>query len=70
MLPPPIASQRLEPVAWRHLEVIERLRAVQEAQLAQCDGLNNWRKTADEAAIPDRLSPPITKAADHREYDA
>jgi hypothetical protein len=60
-----IALERLQPIPWWDFEVIESLRAVQETQLSQSDGLDFPRQATGDTATPDRHGPLVAKAADH-----
>jgi len=62
-----IASQDLQPVARRHAKIVESCRAVQDAQLASCNGLNvDESRHALSIEQSFRLSAP--ERLDHSSY--
>ncbi len=60
----PVAPQAFEPVAWRHPEIAERTRRMQQAQLAQGNALDIAGQLATAPAGPDQLGFRIRKAVD------
>src|SRR5207302_8843273 len=64
-LPGALALQRLQPVRWRHTQIVQRPCPMQHHQLAQRGGLNVGRQLAAADTLPDQFRFRATEASDH-----
>jgi hypothetical protein len=65
MLAGPRSLQELEAICGWNSQVIEPLCGIQHAKFATGDGLNSGREPKRSLAVPNALSFPVGKAADH-----
>ena len=61
-----IASEFLQPITWRHAEVLEELCGIDQPQLSEHTSLQLGRKPADGFTPEQALGVRVGKALDHR----
>lgn len=65
MLTLPVSAQRMQPVAWRNGEFLQRLGTIDQCQLEQRPLLYVWRQFAAAAAGPDKFGFFVGEGLDH-----
>ena len=60
-----VAAQLLQPVAWRHPQVVDALSGIDENKLVVGESAEFRAELVDVAAMPDRLGVLIPERADH-----
>ncbi|CCE00728.1 hypothetical protein BRAS3809_370004 [Bradyrhizobium sp. STM 3809] len=65
MLPDAVGLQSLEPVPWRHSEIVENPGLIKKTKFAKCDILNVGRQSSAPSAAPYQLRLAIREALDH-----
>jgi len=61
----PVAGQLLQPVAWRHPQIVDAFGGIDENQLVVCEPAEFGAEFLDVAAVPDRLGVLVPERPDH-----